>query len=217
MASLDVADCITEIKRICRIPDVTEYPASSDYYAMLRNAENRVKRDAGMLCPNALWGSPTLLTSADGGYTYTFGTDGGSNAIEPIGQVAIYRNKANIPFYPMVSNEEYVYESGKIRMTENVPRTFGDGPYAQFITPTYVIDGSSNTMTLPYQWRMCAVYDACAQYALSGGVLDPSPYQGLYAEELQRNVASARMNSTAGVIRFPRWQSGFHTNPYRFN
>lgn len=204
MATFDVADCVAHIRRYCRIPDVTEYPSADDLYTFLRDAENRVKHELGSVAPEVLYNAPTLLTSADGGYTYTFGTDSGSNAIAPIGHVRLFASKQHIPFEPLESGIEYVWEGTKVRMVQNAPRTFADGPYAQWIAPTLVIDGSSNTMTLPVQLRMLAVHDACQRYAMSGGVLDPTPYEKAYTEEFSRQMTTAQINRTAGQIAYPR-------------
>lgn len=204
MALFDVADCLAHIRRICRIPDVTEYPADADLYAYLRDGENRVKHEFGAVAPAVLIGAPTLLTSTDGGYTYPFGTDAGTNAIAPIGHLRVYASKAHIPFEPLQANTEYVFEGTKIRMVQNSPRTFADGPYAQWIIPTYTIDGSSNAMTLPVQLRLLAVYAACSSYAISGGALDNTPYEALYAGEFSRQVATAQLNGVAGTVQYPR-------------
>lgn len=204
MAVLDVADALTVIKRLCRIPDVTEYPASADLYDFLRDGENRVKHDLGAVVPEILYNAPTLLTSADGGYTYPFGTDGGSNAVAPIGLVRVYPSKAHIPFEPLVANVEYVFEGTRIRMTQNVPVTYSDGPYAQWIAPTLAIDGSSNAFTLPVQLRMAAIHDACVRYARSGNIQDASQYEANYQEEIQRQIATAQLNRVGGKIAYPR-------------
>lgn len=205
MAELDVAAAITHAKRILRLPDVSEYPADADFYAYFRDAENRVKHDIGMAVPNLLWGAPTLMTSTDSGYTYGFGTDAGSNAILPLGHVAVYPDKASIPFYPLESGIDFVFEGTKIRFTQYSPQTFSDGPYAQFITPTYVIDGSSNAFTLPFQLRMLAIYDACVKVASSGAVQDDARYERMYQDELARHVTNGQISRGAGQIsRMPR-------------
>lgn len=204
MATLDVADALTILKRLCRVPDVTEYPAAADWYDFLRDGENRVKHELGAIVPEVLYNAPTLLTSADGGYTYTFGTDGGSNAIAPIGHVRVYPNRESIPFAPLMSGREYVFEGTRIRMTEYTPQTYASGPYAQWIAPTLVIDGSTNAFTLPVQLRMLAIHDACRRYADSGGVQDATPYERAYQEEFARQMATAQINRVSGQIAYPR-------------
>ena len=214
MASFDTADCLVQIRRQCRIQDVTEYPADADLYAFLRDGENRVKHEVGSMCPEILRGAPVLMTSADGGYTYTFGVDGESNAIAPIGHVSIYPSRSQIPFEPLISGVEYVFEGTKIRFTEYTPRTFGDGPYAQFITPTLVIAATTTLVTLPVQLRLLAVHDACIRYAQSGAVLDSTPYEAAYESEFQRQISTAQLNRSAGAMRYPRettrtfWRGG---------
>lgn len=204
MAVLDVSDALTVLRRITRTQDVTEYPAAADWYDFLRDGENRAKHDLGAIVPEVLYNAPTLLTSADGGITYTFGTDAGSNAIAPIGHVRVFPSKACHPFAPLVSGVEYVFEGTKIRMVENTPVTWADGPYAQWIAPTLQIDGASNTFTLPVQLRMMAIYDAARRYAESGAVQDASPYERLYQEEFARQMTTASVSRNAGQIHYPR-------------
>lgn len=176
MATWDAADLLARCQRLTRVPASTNFPTSTDWYAWMTDAQLAIKNDLAVEVPDAMMGAPTLMSSADGGYTYTFGTDAQSNAIFPIGKVQIYQSLASIPTSPYVPGQDYLMEGTQIRWTNNQKMP---APYGRWVTPPLVIDGSTQP-TIPLQARMLIVYFACATYAASGGQQDPTPYLNLY-------------------------------------
>ncbi len=105
------------------------------------------------------------MTSADGGATYIFGTDAGSNNIVPLGDAEIFPDLASIPDCPLAEYDQYLIEGDKIRIPNNGTMTFAAGPYARFWTPTYAIDASTQPTLKPIQARGVFVWDAIIKYA----------------------------------------------------
>lgn len=107
--------------------------------------------------PDAMISAPTQLTSADGGLTYTFGTDVDTAAVFPLG-FSLYASKSNIPDYPLEEGVDYLIEGTRIRMPFNAPRTFdGGGPWAQTVTPGNVI-ATGTQPTIPKICRKWLVH-----------------------------------------------------------
>lgn len=143
------------------------------------------------IVPDALEGSPVLLTSADGGKTYTFGTDvDGSNTVA-LGHYKLYASLSDIPFTPLIPGADYIVEGALVRIPSNQSRTFGDGPYAQFTSPTNVIDASTEP-TIFALARPYVVSRACARLAGERLHTDPSPYLFQAEQEFSSLVAALR-------------------------
>ncbi len=58
--------------------------------------------------------------TADGGYTFTFGTDGNGYALFPLGKANIYPSLNAVPNYPWVPGVDYLDEGTQIRMPNNI-------------------------------------------------------------------------------------------------
>lgn len=110
------------------------------YDDKLSEAQDHLIQKLGLYSPEAIWTVPTLLTSSDSGYTYGFGTDTDSAAIFAFGHFLVFENKNSMPGYPLTVGVDYTIEGTVIRIPNNVPRTFADGPYAQYAAPSNVID-----------------------------------------------------------------------------
>lgn len=173
------ADLLDRAYRLVRKPSNSVFPASTDWYAFFTEAENEIKLAISALVPNALMGAPTIMTTADSGLTYTFGNDQDGNPLFPIGAVQVFNQLTSFPSSPFIPGQDYWMEGTTIRWPNNVPRTFSAGPYARFVSPTFVIDGSHDP-NLPVPFRMLILYRAAAKYAASGGQQDPGPYEQMY-------------------------------------
>lgn len=225
MAQWDSADCLARCRRESRTPTTTEFPATADWYAWLTEAENRVKTDIAPVCPEALYGAPTAMTTGDGGLTYTFAQDADSNYITPIGHVEIYRQRSDMPFYPMRAGVMFMMEGWRIRMPFNTAQTFPDGgPWARYITPTLKIDGSTAPTILPVEMRQLLVDDAVKRYYKAGGVRDWTPAEDDYQTHLKNWVTTLQtefrgvgaIDATRRYQRRPFWRygQGYGSRPY---
>lgn len=210
MALLDSAALLAACKLHARVPSTTAFPTDAQWYTFLTEAENEIKLMIASQFPNALLGAPVLMTSSDSGYTYTFGVDAGTNAIHPLGAAQIFESLSSIPRNPMVPGRDFLMEPAKIRWLNNQARTFTAGPYARFVTPTYLIDGSTQP-TLPLFTRMLMVWNACAKYASAGGQQDPTPYLTQEDDLWKKRVLPAlatqyrQQGAVAGLTRAQRY------------
>lgn len=184
MAIWDSADLLSRVGSLFPRPSSDELVTTALKYQMLGDAQRRVVTLIAFHCPEQMYGAPTLLSSADSGATYTFGTDAqtGGN-IHPIGHVELRESPTGAMIPPAsewdTTTQGFLFEGDKIRWPGQKTRTFSDGPYARFITMPGVLDGSTAPTLKPIYARELLVYDACSRLAAIAGV-DPSPYDGMF-------------------------------------
>jgi len=172
MANLDSADLLARCKRLSGVPSTTEFPADTDWYNFLSDAQVKWTATIASIAPHHMYGAPTLLTSADGGYTYPF-------VVEPIGQVEIYESKTGRllrqgPYWD--PNADYVWEGDLIRIPDGKTKSWGDGPYARYVSAPTVIAAATEPTLLPKAVRVLLVPEACGIWATRGGMRDPRPF-----------------------------------------
>lgn len=170
MAMWDSADCVRRAKLRLARPSTdsafTESTTDDVWYDFASEAQDRVNRQLAIFVPDAVWTVPTEISSADGGYTYTFGTDVDTEAIFAFGHFKLFENLESIPDYPLEPGVDFTIEGTNtadkgtvIRIPANATRTFADGgPYAQYVAPSNVIT-SSTQPTIPKFARTCLVTD----------------------------------------------------------
>lgn len=147
MALYDYAALKRALKRRMGRPTTDEAftvtTADDVYDDILTEAQTRLNQLLGLFVPDAIWTVPTALTSADGGLTYSFGTDTDGAAIFAFGHFQLFEKRSDIPNMPLTEGVDFRVEGTRIRMPDNVPRTFADaGPWAQFASPSNVIDAT---------------------------------------------------------------------------
>lgn len=169
MAQFDAADLLARVRRITRTPTpAAVFPTDADMYAFITEAAIDAENRISSTHPKAGIGAPTLMATADGGKTYTFGADSDANNIVPLGAVEIFPSLEAIPDWPLCEYDEYLIEGDKIRIPNNQSRTFAAGaPYARFWTPTLKIDGSTAPTLKPVQARTLIVWGAVEKYAIA--------------------------------------------------
>lgn len=184
MAEFDTSDCVTRFRRLTRTGTSDEFPTTTDIYAFLTEAENKVKADIAARYPSLLMTNPTALTTTDN-ISFTFGLDADNNSIVPLGHVIVYAQPSDVPHYPMVAGAEFVWEGENIRMPDNAARTFPTGgPVAQWVAPTLKIDGSNAPTLKPVQARSLIVIDAAFRYAIANKAqTDADIYASMYERE----------------------------------
>jgi hypothetical protein len=141
------ADLIVRLKNRLGRPSAdlafTRTTTDDVFDACLTEAQDTIKKKLAMHVPDSVWPDPTLLTSADGGYTYGFGTDTDGAAIFAHGHFRVYESKADMPDYPLLEGIDYAVDRTVIRMIPyDRQRTFSAGPYALFASPGNVIDAT---------------------------------------------------------------------------
>lgn len=190
MALHDTADILARAKRRLNRPTTDEALADTDWYAFFTEAQARVVSLLATHCPQAMYGAPTLLTTSDGGLTYTFGTDSGLptnyQTVFPVGHVELRASRSGTLFYPgndWDTGDVFIMEGDKIRWPNGRARTFTDGPYARFITPPGVIDASTQPTLEPVFARVLIVDDGITRAAGERLKMDPAPYEEMFQRD----------------------------------
>lgn len=183
MALFDSADLLARAQRLFNRPSTDEAMTGTEWYAFLSEAQNRVVGLLAFHCPEVMYGAPTLLSTADSGATYTFGTDTDGNNICPIGHVELRESKTGSLIPPGTDRDTttlaFIFEADKIRWPGQKTRTFSDGPYARFVTPPNVLSASAAPTLKPLFARELLVYDACERAAVRCGT-DPTPFGAMF-------------------------------------
>src|SRR3990167_6226914 len=174
MANFGSADLLSRVKALLNRPSTDEAITDAQYYVMAGDAQRRVVSLLAFHAPEAMYGAPTLLTTADSGATYTFGTDADGANISPIGHIELRESKTGAMIPPAsewdISTLAYLFESDKIRWPGQKTRTFADGPYARFVTMPGLLNASTATTLKPLYARELIVYDAAERPAVRVGL-----------------------------------------------
>jgi hypothetical protein len=180
MAKYDSADLLERCVRLSMRPTTDAQQTTADWYAFLTEAQDEWYAHFASIVPEVLYGDPVVLTSADGGYTYTFGLDAAGDPIFPIGHVELRTSRNGAVLLPTTdwgNVGDFLLEGNKIRWPNGAARSFGsEGPVARFITPPDVISASVQPVLIPKAARMLLVHRACAKWARRGGMRDPQPF-----------------------------------------
>jgi len=139
-----------------------------DKYDRMAKAQDRVIGQLSAIMPQVLYPAtiPTLST-ADGGMTFTFGTDGNGYAIAPMGKAGIYDNPASIPSSPWVEGVQYLDEGVRIRIPNN--GTYTGTLYWRGITAPGALSTTNQPVLFPPASRELIVIDAVRQFAKEPG------------------------------------------------
>ncbi len=172
--------------------------SSAIWYLFLGHAQQRVAGLLAVECPESNYGAPTKLTTADGGATYTFGSDSDTGGnVSPIGHIELRASPTGAMIPPGsewdTTTLAYLFESDKIRWPGQKSRTFDDGPYSRFVTMPGLLDATHAPTLKPIYIRELLVYDACERAAVRVGV-DPTPYGAMFDArwpELLMTIATA--------------------------
>lgn len=169
MADFDSADILARIKADLNRPTTDEALSDVQLYSFAGEAQKRVVALIAVHCPEAMYGAPTLMTTADSGLSYTFGTDVDSAQIFAFGSVEIRSTPKGRVILPGSdwddTTERFIFDGTKIRWPGQRTRTFTDGPYARFITPPNVLSAAVQPTLKPIFARQLIVHDACARAA----------------------------------------------------
>ena len=204
MAKYDSADLLARCYRVAQRPTTDAQQTSVDWYAFLTEAQDEWFSHFASICPEVLYGDPVVLTSADGGYTYTFGDDADGDPIFPMGHIEIRTSRNGSVLTPTTDwggSGDFLLEGNKIRWPNGATRAWGTtGPVARFITPPDVISATVEPVLLPKQARILLVYRACAKWARRGGLRDPQPFLDMEQEAWLGNP-EAGVNGILGMLR----------------
>jgi hypothetical protein len=197
----DAAWLVQRLRRELRRPQNDQALSKDVAYEFLTEAQDDVFRMISSIAPEENYGAPVLLTSADGGRTYTFGNDADGDPIEPLGHVELYPSLTGLPmvggawFDP---NADYVFEGGNtIRFPLNKQKLFGGvGPYARFAIAPPPIDDDHEPTLKPVRARILIVHRAAAKWAAGPGKSDPARHN----EEFRRAWLGVPEDGIPGLV-----------------
>ncbi len=135
----------------------------SSKYARLAEAQSSIITKIAGVAPKPLYGDPTLMTSSDGGYTFTFGLDGNGYPLFPTGKARIYIDLVSIPNAPLRPGVDYLDEGTQIRMPNNMP--WGGTLYWYGITPPELMSATVQPVLQPPTARILIVIEAVREFA----------------------------------------------------
>lgn len=155
-------DMLASFSLLSGIPSGSTTVTDTSKYSYLAQAQDEIIIEIANVVGNALWGSLTLMTSADGGYTYTFGTDGNGYSLFLL-DGHIYPNLNANPSTPWVPGEDYIDEGVRIRSLNNVP--FAVAPYFQGITTPAAMAAGVQPVLYPPSARVLIPIRAVQNFA----------------------------------------------------
>lgn len=182
MAWTSSAELLAAFRSECGLPSVNdEFPSDSSgdnrIYDYLSLAQQEVVREIASIAPRSQWPtSPEKLTTADGGFTYSF-------ASYPFGHVDIRESRTGrllVPGAEWDTSADYVPLGQTIRMTDNRQVTFTDGPYGFYAAIPPDISDSQEPTLEPSHARQLILWRALSKWAKKGGLRDPSPFDAEY-------------------------------------
>lgn len=146
----------------------TDAIADDTKYTYLSDAQQYTLTRLSSIVAKVLYGAPALLSTNDGGYTYTFGQDADGNNAFPLGRTGIFTSLAAVPDYPLQPGVDYLDEGTRIRGVDNMPIT---GPlYRYGLAPIEAISQFGDPVLQPPSSRMLIVIKAVADFAESANI-----------------------------------------------
>lgn len=114
------ADLLVTFNNATGRPATGDSVTNATKYIYLADAQQQLANDLFAVAPQAFPSTITTMTSADGGYTWTFGTDNDGYPLFPLA-AAVFQDLASIPSSPWIPGVDYTDEGTTIRMPNNVP------------------------------------------------------------------------------------------------
>jgi len=167
------------------VMDADELWTDTRAYLWLADAQEAVFADLAPMAPHAFVGVPTLLTSSDGGVTYTFGSS------YPFAHVEVYAQESGgrallASNYGTVGGD-FVIEGNTIRAPGNRTRTYSTGPYARFTTFPTRMSASQDPSISPEPARELILWKALENATeVSSGAMDATVWSAKYADAKRR-------------------------------
>lgn len=157
---------------LARVIFLTDRPTSdqsvttAQWYSLLSDGQAYWTKQIAIHAPQELITAPTAMTAGSGNLTYTF-----PSSVRPL-YVLVYTSATGDFLRPGSWDDpqaDYVWEGSQIRMTRGAARVFPSTvPYARYVAPATVMDGSTAPTLLPTDARILCVYYAAAEWARRG-------------------------------------------------
>lgn len=179
-------------------PSVDEV-TDTQKYRWLAEAQSGVVADVAARIPDVLYGSPLLMQTADGGKTFTFGTDSNGYPVFPMGNVRIFTGLNNVPDFPLQEGYDYTSEGTLVRVLNN--RTLTSPLYWQGITPPADISATVAPSLYPEASRNLIALEAARRFQKTQNRPDlSSDLASDYAKELPRWLLVWRRQFSSGGV-----------------
>jgi hypothetical protein len=181
-----------QFNRLAARPEADQI-SDSVKYTWLSEGQNEVIADIAARQPEALYPVAALpMISADGGKTWTYGTDSEGNPIFPMGKVRIYLQQTAAPGVPLSEGFDYMNEGNRIEIPygRTSPQLFWRG-----ITPPVKIDATTPPILNPPPARLLITLCAVKNFGQAGNI---NPELGAQMTEMWSR-------------EFPRWMLVYRT------
>ena len=155
-------------------------------YMWLADAQEAVYAEIAPTAPGAFVSAPTLLSTSDGGVTYTFGAN-----VYPFAHIEVYAQEAGgrtllASNYGNIGGD-FVIEGDTIRAPGNRTRSYSSGPWARFTSFPSRLSASVQPSLSPDQARELIVWKALENAAeVSNGAMDATIWTAKYQDAKRR-------------------------------
>lgn len=194
MAVWDSADLLAKFRTEIRQTAATDFPLDADGYMLLSVAQSVVLGQLSIVVPDSQYGAPFALTTADGGFTFTFGVDADGANIFPLGEFELYRTLNAVADSGMQPFTEFLVEGDRIRIPGNLAyQGPGVAPFCRMLTPSLSISAAAQPVVKPKQARQAIVYEAARHYfAITGNSGQRDEMQGNFDREFDTWMVAMR-------------------------
>lgn len=201
MAQFDSADLLAQFALYANRPTTDEALTDAQKYRFLSDAQQEVLAELATIAPKSQMQAPVLLTTADGGVTYTFGTDVDGNNIFPLA-CEVYARVDGRELYASSWERggDFVIEGDRIRSPGNRAITYSAGPYARFVRADAQLSASSAPVLKPVMARKLILFRALLKWASVGGRIDPGPWREEYDRTWSQWLPAFRTQFSADPV-----------------
>lgn len=157
----DSVDLLSRFNALSGRPTTDAITAAAKYQR-LADAQDTIVTKISGITKAAFPTAPVAMTSADGGYTWTFGVDGNGYALYPYG-ARIYPTLTAVPDYPWMPGVDYLDEGVRIRMPNGL--AWGGPLYWYGVTPPQQLSSTVQPIIQPPSARILIVIEAVRSFA----------------------------------------------------
>lgn len=204
MAQYDSADLLARLKVFLLRPATDERIDDPTLYQFLEEAQTYWMGVLAQHAPEHNYGPPELMTTSDGGVTYT------TTAV-PLSNVEVLASVRGPPLFPgpYWGPGDFTREGQIIRMCGGQARQFGGlGPYARYVATPGLLNAGTPPVLKPAHMRLLLIPRAAYIFSSQGGVLDPT-----YCLQAEQRLWSGDPNIAGdtgflGALKTQDWNSG---------
>lgn len=200
------ADLLTRFNEYAGRPAADDITDITKYRVLADAQDEVVQRITGIVKTATSVTAPTLMTTADGGLTYTFGVDGNGYPLYPL-NARIFPALSAVPDYPWTPGLDYLDEGTVVRMPNTTPWA---GPlYWYGVTPPQEISASVQPILQPPPARILIVIQAVMtfsrQYVRNGALVDEMKdmWDEVYGAQMVTIRKHLRGNGSARRLGWP--------------